>query len=143
MPALLLWGPRDPVFSDRYLRDLLARLPHAEVHRYAGAAPPGHRGRAETAERRLALGGRPPRLAAGRADQPDPAERHRPCGRGSPPAPGDPAAGRGRAARRGRTGACRFAGWTQRVGTLAAGLAATGVRAGRPGRAARAARAAT
>jgi olefin beta-lactone synthetase len=37
VPALLLWGPTDPVFSDRYLRDLLARLPQAEVHRFEGA----------------------------------------------------------------------------------------------------------
>jgi acyl-coenzyme A synthetase/AMP-(fatty) acid ligase/pimeloyl-ACP methyl ester carboxylesterase len=38
VPALLLWGPRDPVFSDRYLRDLRARLPHADVQRYEGAS---------------------------------------------------------------------------------------------------------
>ncbi|EMY34906.1 fatty acid Co-A ligase [Arthrobacter crystallopoietes BAB-32] len=37
VPALLLWGPQDPVFSDRYLRDLLQRLPHADVHRFEGA----------------------------------------------------------------------------------------------------------
>ena len=37
VPALMLWGPRDPIFSDRYLKDLLTRLPHAEVHRYEGA----------------------------------------------------------------------------------------------------------
>ena len=37
LPALLLWGPSDPVFSDRYLRDLAARLPRAEVHRFEGA----------------------------------------------------------------------------------------------------------
>ena len=37
IPVLLLWGPRDPVFSDRYLRDLVERLPQAEVHRYEGA----------------------------------------------------------------------------------------------------------
>ncbi|MDQ0768761.1 acyl-CoA synthetase (AMP-forming)/AMP-acid ligase II/pimeloyl-ACP methyl ester carboxylesterase [Pseudarthrobacter defluvii] len=37
VPALMLWGPRDPIFSDRYLKDLLARLPHADVHRYEGA----------------------------------------------------------------------------------------------------------
>jgi len=37
VPALLLWGPGDPVFSDRYLRDLRARLPKAGVHRYEGA----------------------------------------------------------------------------------------------------------
>ena len=37
VPALLLWGPRDPVFSDRYLRDLRRHLPHADVHRVEGA----------------------------------------------------------------------------------------------------------
>jgi acyl-CoA synthetase (AMP-forming)/AMP-acid ligase II/pimeloyl-ACP methyl ester carboxylesterase len=37
VPALLLWGPRDPIFSDRYLRDLLDRLPEARVHRFEGA----------------------------------------------------------------------------------------------------------
>ncbi len=37
VPALLLWGPKDPVFSDRYLRDLMDRLPHAAVHRFEGA----------------------------------------------------------------------------------------------------------
>jgi acyl-CoA synthetase (AMP-forming)/AMP-acid ligase II/pimeloyl-ACP methyl ester carboxylesterase len=38
VPVLLVWGPRDPVFTERYLRDLLDRLPHADVHRYAGAS---------------------------------------------------------------------------------------------------------
>jgi acyl-coenzyme A synthetase/AMP-(fatty) acid ligase/pimeloyl-ACP methyl ester carboxylesterase len=38
VPALLLWGPRDPVFSDSYLRDLTERLPQADVHRYPGAS---------------------------------------------------------------------------------------------------------
>lgn len=37
-PVLMCWGPRDPVFSDIYLRDLTSRLPHAEVHRYEGAS---------------------------------------------------------------------------------------------------------
>ncbi|GIG38141.1 acyl-CoA synthetase [Cellulomonas pakistanensis] len=37
VPALLQWGPRDPVFRDRYLDDLLDRLPHARVHRHEGA----------------------------------------------------------------------------------------------------------
>ncbi len=37
MPMLLLWGPGDPVFSDRYLHDLEERVPHAQVHRYTGA----------------------------------------------------------------------------------------------------------
>jgi len=37
VPALLLWGPSDPIFSDRYLRDLADRLPGAEIHRFEGA----------------------------------------------------------------------------------------------------------
>ncbi|MEC5151819.1 acyl-CoA synthetase (AMP-forming)/AMP-acid ligase II/pimeloyl-ACP methyl ester carboxylesterase [Cryobacterium psychrotolerans] len=37
VPALLLWGPADPIFSDRYLDDLLDRLPDADVHRFEGA----------------------------------------------------------------------------------------------------------
>ncbi|MEX1079521.1 MAG: alpha/beta fold hydrolase [Homoserinimonas sp.] len=36
-PALMLWGPRDPIFSDTYLDDLAERLPHADVHRFEGA----------------------------------------------------------------------------------------------------------
>ena len=38
VPVLLAWGPSDPVFSDLYLRDLLERMPHADVHRYEGAS---------------------------------------------------------------------------------------------------------
>jgi acyl-coenzyme A synthetase/AMP-(fatty) acid ligase/pimeloyl-ACP methyl ester carboxylesterase len=38
IPALLLWGPRDPVFSPAFLRDLESRLAQADVHRYAGAS---------------------------------------------------------------------------------------------------------
>ncbi|WP_225755696.1 alpha/beta fold hydrolase [Actinotalea sp. Marseille-Q4924] len=38
VPALLLWGPRDPVFGDRYLDDLLDRLPRADAHRFEGAS---------------------------------------------------------------------------------------------------------
>ncbi|BDI22609.1 acyl-CoA synthetase [Herbiconiux sp. L3-i23] len=37
VPALLLWGPEDPIFSDRYLDDLIDRMPHADVHRFEGA----------------------------------------------------------------------------------------------------------
>ncbi|WP_150462466.1 alpha/beta fold hydrolase [Nesterenkonia ebinurensis] len=36
-PALLVWGPKDPVFRDRYLHDLLDRLPDADLHRFEGA----------------------------------------------------------------------------------------------------------
>lgn len=38
VPALVLWGPRDPVFGEKYLADLLGRLPHARLHRYEGAS---------------------------------------------------------------------------------------------------------
>jgi len=37
VPALLMWGPRDPVFLERYLDDLADRLPHADVHRFERA----------------------------------------------------------------------------------------------------------
>lgn len=37
VPALMLWGPQDPIFSDIYLDDLMDRLPHADVHRFEGA----------------------------------------------------------------------------------------------------------
>nr|WP_254701108.1 alpha/beta fold hydrolase [Curtobacterium pusillum] len=37
VPALIMWGPRDPVFLERYLDDLAERLPHADVHRFEGA----------------------------------------------------------------------------------------------------------
>jgi len=38
VPALLLWGPRDPVFGEKYLADLRERLPRSAVHRYEGAS---------------------------------------------------------------------------------------------------------
>ncbi|MEP6651418.1 MAG: alpha/beta fold hydrolase [Lapillicoccus sp.] len=38
VPALILWGPRDPVFGERYLADLCDRLPQAQLHRYEGAS---------------------------------------------------------------------------------------------------------
>lgn len=37
VPVLMLWGPKDPIFSDRYLKDLISRIPHADVHRFEGA----------------------------------------------------------------------------------------------------------
>ena len=33
VPALLVWGPKDPVFVERFLRDLRLRLPQADIHR--------------------------------------------------------------------------------------------------------------
>ncbi|UEJ83063.1 alpha/beta fold hydrolase [Brachybacterium halotolerans subsp. kimchii] len=38
VPTLMAWGPRDVTFSDRYLRDLIERVPHADVHRFEGAS---------------------------------------------------------------------------------------------------------
>ncbi len=38
VPALLLWGPRDPVFLEEHLRDLQQRLPQAVLHRYEKAS---------------------------------------------------------------------------------------------------------
>ncbi len=38
VPTLLLWGTRDPVFTQRFLRDLERRLPRADVHRYSRAS---------------------------------------------------------------------------------------------------------
>lgn len=37
VPAFMMWGPRDPIFGDRYLDDLTDRLPQADVHRFEGA----------------------------------------------------------------------------------------------------------
>jgi olefin beta-lactone synthetase len=38
VPTLMLWGPRDPVFGERYLADLQDRLPHARLHRFERAS---------------------------------------------------------------------------------------------------------
>jgi olefin beta-lactone synthetase len=38
VPTLLLWGTRDPVFTQRFLSDLQRRLPHADVHSYSRAS---------------------------------------------------------------------------------------------------------
>ncbi|HEY4992171.1 MAG TPA: alpha/beta fold hydrolase, partial [Nakamurella sp.] len=38
VPALLLWGPRDPIFGEEHLRDLQRRLPSAGLHRYERAS---------------------------------------------------------------------------------------------------------
>ena len=38
IPTLLAWGPRDPVFSIRYLHDLRRRLPQADVQLYPTAS---------------------------------------------------------------------------------------------------------
>ncbi|MBG6182554.1 acyl-coenzyme A synthetase/AMP-(fatty) acid ligase/pimeloyl-ACP methyl ester carboxylesterase [Arthrobacter sp. CAN_A214] len=37
VPSLMVWGPRDPIFTDTYLEDLTRRLPSADVHRFEDA----------------------------------------------------------------------------------------------------------
>ncbi|MCP3427310.1 alpha/beta fold hydrolase, partial [Rothia sp. AR01] len=37
LPGLVLWGPHDPVFQQRYFDDLLERMPAATVHRFEKA----------------------------------------------------------------------------------------------------------
>lgn len=38
LPALMLWGTKDPVFQRRYMADLAARLPQADIHRFETAS---------------------------------------------------------------------------------------------------------
>ena len=47
VPVLLLWGPGDPVFSDRYLNDLSRPDAAGRCAPVRGRAPPGQRGRPE------------------------------------------------------------------------------------------------
>ncbi|MEH0109133.1 alpha/beta fold hydrolase [Tersicoccus sp. MR15.9] len=65
VPALMLWGPEDPIFSDRYLRDLIDRLPHADVHRFEDA---GHLVTEDAPVAATLLGWLGERLPADRAD---------------------------------------------------------------------------
>ena len=104
VPVLLAWGPADPVFSDRYLRDLLDRLPHADAHRYEGASHLVTEDAPAVLRRPVAAGSRgwgrpPPRAAAPVAGGRAPADGGRPrrarCGPASPPA-GRPSSSSGR-----------------------------------------------
>ena len=38
LPALFLWGTKDPVFQRRYMADLAQRLPQADIHRFEQAS---------------------------------------------------------------------------------------------------------
>ncbi|MFD5213599.1 alpha/beta fold hydrolase [Microbacterium sp. NPDC058345] len=85
VPALMLWGPRDPIFGDRYLDDLVDRLPHADVHRFEGA------GHLVVEERPYAeavltwLGDMVPRAAGARASSPRRPVRQVPSAPEQPP----------------------------------------------------------
>lgn len=37
LPMFIQWGPKDPVFQERYLADLKRRVPHADLHRHERA----------------------------------------------------------------------------------------------------------
>ena len=135
VPALLLWGPRDPVFSERYLRDLLTRLPHADVHRYGHASHLVTEDAPETAEHAwrwvsdLCL--TPVRSTGDDAGSPQPARN---VGGPLPWAElaeraGDPTVAVAEV-RHGENQEISFAELEERVRDLAAGLAAAGVRAG-------------
>lgn len=144
VPALLLWGPRDPVFGERYLADLRARLPHARLHRYEGASHLVTEDAPEYADAvarwvREEVEGQPPTAparpagppAAGRPDEPD-----------EPDEPTGPAAARLWSALEQRSAdpspavvevGGHTVSWSTlaaRVHDLAAGMAAAGVRPG-------------
>jgi olefin beta-lactone synthetase len=130
VPVLLLWGPRDPVFSEQYLSDLQRRLPHADVHRYARASHLVTEDAPETAEhawRWLSeLRDRPP--------GPGPAEsvlldRVRPLGAALTARAGDEGAAVVELSPSGTT-TTSFAALEQQVVDLAAGLAEAGVQTG-------------
>lgn len=38
VPALMLWGTKDPVFQRRYMADVATRLPQADIHRFENAS---------------------------------------------------------------------------------------------------------
>jgi acyl-CoA synthetase (AMP-forming)/AMP-acid ligase II/pimeloyl-ACP methyl ester carboxylesterase len=125
VPVLMLWGPRDPVFSDRYLRDLRERLPHAEVHRYEQASHLVTEDAPRSAQDAWRW------LTAGRST----VRRTRPVWPGRPPIwtalearAGDTAPAVVELGRRRRT--VSFDLLERRVSELAAGLAAAGVRVG-------------
>ncbi|MFK3983810.1 alpha/beta fold hydrolase [Micromonospora sp. NPDC050397] len=127
VPALLLWGPRDPVFGAAHLRDLRTRLPHARLHRFEGA---GHL-LAEDAD----VAGAVARWVAD-LDQPTPAPvaapeppvAWRPLWTGLAERADDPSVALVELA-----GGGRRVSWSllwRRIQEIAAGLTATGVRRG-------------
>ncbi len=145
VPALLLWGPKDPIFGDRYLDDLIDRLPHADVHRFEGAGHLIAEDRPYADAILTWLGDNAARLVAGRDE-------------GAPTGPADASAGvaftplwaaldarrddddvaiidmaAGTGTGAGQTGGGRRVSWRQlddRVRSLAAGLARIGVNTG-------------
>jgi acyl-coenzyme A synthetase/AMP-(fatty) acid ligase/pimeloyl-ACP methyl ester carboxylesterase len=140
VPVLLLWGPRDPVFSDLYLRDLIGRLPHADVHRYEGSshfvpedAPTFAADVATWVGSRSLLADAGPR-AGSPMDAPPGPDSGRPLWAGISERAADPATSGTPAVTElgpdGVTASISFAELDARVSRVAAGLAAIGVRRG-------------
>lgn len=140
IPVLLLWGPRDPVFSDLYLRDLISRLPHADVHRYEGSshfvpedAPTFAADVATWVRSRSLLADQGVGAASEQGARPVP-DSGRPLWAGIGERAADPATSRTPAVTElgptGVTATVSFAELDARVAHVAAGLAAIGVRRG-------------
>jgi len=138
--ALLLWGPGDPVFGDRYLDDLQLRLPQASVHRFEGARhlvaeDADVAGTVVTwLEATLSHGPTPSSHGVHRADHVDRVDRgdRRPLWAALDERAGDPSTAVAEMGA-GEHGHARTVAWSalhDRVRDLAAGLAATGVRPG-------------
>jgi olefin beta-lactone synthetase len=125
VPALILWGPRDPVFTERYLRDLRRRLPHAQVHRYLTASHLVTEDSPESARHAWAW---VEDRAPGAGPEPAPAAADPPLWAGLDERAGDPAPAVIEQGSRGRR--VSFGLLQRRVHELAAGLAAAGVHAG-------------
>jgi olefin beta-lactone synthetase len=124
VPTFLVWGARDPVFSERYLHDLLQRLPYADVQRHRRASHLVTEDVPETAEQVWHwIGGRPtakPRPTDGDVLKPWAALTDR--ANDARPAVVE--------LRGGQFRAVSFAELEARVQRLAAGLSAVGVRPG-------------
>ena len=128
VPALLLWGPRDPVFGERYLADLRRRLPQARLHRYEGAShllpedAPQYAGAvAAWVTDTLAASGAPAPRSPGTSGAPPSRPWAALTARSDDGSPAVVDVG---------GGSVSWARLASRVGDLAAGLAAAGVRPG-------------
>ena len=139
VPTLLLWGPRDPVFTQRYLRDLQRRLPHADVHRYTRASHLVMEDAPQAAEDAWlwvrSKANTPVHSAAPDLAVPEPAPDRQPAPVLAPDRVVGVAAGRDNSPAiaelgRGDTRVISFEGLRDRVSALAEGLRRVGVRPG-------------
>ena len=128
VPALLLWGPRDPVFGEKYLADLRDRLPRADVHRYEGAShllpedAPQYAGAVATwVTDRLVASDIPAPRSRGTSEEPSARPWAALAARSDDESPAVVEAG---------GGSVTWAQLARRVADLAAGMAAAGVRPG-------------